>query len=193
MILGQPDVEHERIDNPLAANRVLSFLIYGTPTATVKGLNSFPKTDWPNIPLLYYSYHIMAGLGTIFVAVMAASAFLLWRGKLYQTGWMLWILLCCLPFPYIANTAGWLTAETGRQPWLVYGLMRTPEGYSKNVNAGQHPVYAAGIHGAVRVAGDSVSVSDAPRHRARACGGDGARGDVGSAGDHGMKEMARCR
>ncbi len=77
----------------------------------------------------------MAGLGTIFVAVMAASAFLLWRGKLYQTGWMLWILLCCLPFPYIANTAGWLTAETGRQPWLVYGLMRTPEGYSKNVNA----------------------------------------------------------
>jgi cytochrome bd ubiquinol oxidase subunit I len=136
VILGQPDVEHERIDNPLAANRVLSFLIYGTPTAMVKGLNSFPKTDWPNIPLLYYSYHIMAGLGTIFVAVMAASAFLLWRGKLYQTGWMLWILLCCLPFPYIANTAGWLTAETGRQPWLVYGLMRTPEGYSKNVNAG---------------------------------------------------------
>ncbi len=136
VILGQPDVEHERIDNALAANRVLSFLIYGTPTATVKGLNSFPKTDWPNIPLLYYSYHIMAGLGTIFIAVMAASAFLLWRGKLYQTGWMLWILLCCLPFPYIANTAGWLTAETGRQPWLVYGLMRTPDGYSKNVNAG---------------------------------------------------------
>jgi cytochrome d ubiquinol oxidase subunit I len=137
VILGQPDAENERIDNPLIANRVLSFLIYGTTTAQVKGLNEFPKTDWPtNIPLLYFSYHIMAGLGTIFVAVMACSAFLLWRKRLFQTRWMLWILLLCLPLPYIANTAGWLTAETGRQPWLVYGLMRTSGGYSKNVHAG---------------------------------------------------------
>jgi len=137
VLLGQPDAESQRIDNPVAANRVLSFLIYGTSTAAVKGLNEFPKSDWPtNIPLLYYSYHIMAGLGTIFVAVMAASLFLLWRGALYRTRWMLWILLLCLPFPHIANTAGWMTAETGRQPWLVYGLMRTQEGYSRYVHAG---------------------------------------------------------
>ena len=137
VILGQPDAESERIDNPLVANKVLSFLIYGTTTATVKGLNAFPKSDWPtNIPLLYYSYHIMAGLGTIFLAVMAAAAFLLWRRRLYQTQWMLWILLLCLPLPYIANTAGWMTAEVGRQPWLVYGMMRTPEGYSTYVHAG---------------------------------------------------------
>jgi len=137
VILGQPDAENERIDNPLLANNVLSFLIYGTPTAEVKGLNAFPKADWPtNIPLLYYSYHIMAGLGTIFVGVMAIAAFLLWRGSLYRTQWMLWIFLICLPLPYVANTAGWMTAETGRQPWLVYGLMRTPEGYSNHVHAG---------------------------------------------------------
>jgi cytochrome d ubiquinol oxidase subunit I len=137
VLLGQPDAESQRIDNPLVANRVLSFLIYGTTTAQVKGLSEFPKADWPtNIPLLYYSYHIMAGLGTIFVVVMAASAFLLSRGALYTTRWMLWILLLCLPLPYIANTAGWMTAEIGRQPWLVYGLMRTPEGYSKYVHAG---------------------------------------------------------
>jgi cytochrome d ubiquinol oxidase subunit I len=137
VIIGQPDAEHQTIDNPMLANRVLSFLIYGTPTAQVRGLNAFPKSDWPtNIPLLFYSYHIMAGLGTIFVAVMAGCAFLLWRGTLFATRWMLWILLLCLPLPYIANTAGWLTAELGRQPWLVYGLMRTPEGYSHSVNAG---------------------------------------------------------
>lgn len=137
VILGQPDAEQERIDNPLLANKVLSYLIYGTTTARVKGLNEFPKGDWPtNIPLLFYSYHIMAGLGTMFVAVMAGSAFLLWRGALYRTRWMLWILLLCLPFPYIANTAGWLTAELGRQPWLVYGWMRTTEGYSRYVHAG---------------------------------------------------------
>ena len=137
VILGQPDEVNERIDNPVAVNKVLSFLIYGTTAAEVKGLNEFPRDQWPtNIPLLYFSYHIMAGLGTIFVAIMAVAALLLWRGKLYQSRWMLWVLLLCLPFPYIANTAGWMTAEVGRQPWLVYGLMRTTEGYSKYVLAG---------------------------------------------------------
>jgi cytochrome d ubiquinol oxidase subunit I len=137
VVLGQPDEQNQKIDNPLVVNKTLSFLIYGTTTAEVQGLNEFPKDAWPtNIPLLYYSYHIMAGLGTIFVAVMVAAVLLLWTGRLYRSRWMLWILLLCLPFPYIANTAGWMTAEVGRQPWLVYGLMRTTEGYSKYVHAG---------------------------------------------------------
>lgn len=137
VIMGQVDVENQRIDNPVVVNKVLSYLIYGTPTAQVKGLNEFPRDVWPtNIPLLYYSYHIMAGLGTIFVAVMVVAVFLLWRTKLFTSRWMLWILLLCLPFPYIANTAGWMTAEVGRQPWLVYNLMRTSEGYSKQVHTG---------------------------------------------------------
>lgn len=137
VILGQPDEEHEKIDNPLVVNKTLSFLIYGTTAAEVKGLNEYPKDQWPtNIPLLYYSYHIMAGLGTIFVAVMALAAFLLWRKQLYRARWILWVLMLCAPLPYVANTAGWMTAEIGRQPWLVYGLMRTTEGFSKHVHAG---------------------------------------------------------
>lgn len=137
VILGQPDAESQRIDNPIVANGVLSFLIYGTPTAKVKGLNAFPKSDWPtNIPLLFYGYHIMAGLGTLFALVMAGAAFLLWRNALFTARWLWWILLLCLPLPFIANTAGWMTAELGRQPWLVYGLLRTETGYSKNVHAG---------------------------------------------------------
>jgi len=137
VILGQPDEEHETIDNPIIADKVLSFLIYGTTTAEVAGLNAFPKDQWPtNIPLVYFAYHVMVGLGTIFVAIMVLAAFLLWRGKLYQSQWMLWIIMLCAPFPYIANTAGWLTAEVGRQPWLVYGLLRTSQGYSQNVIAG---------------------------------------------------------
>ena len=136
VILGQPDLERRRIDNPIAVNKVLSFLIYGTTRAEVRGLDAFPPQDWPtNIPLLYFSYHIMAGLGTLFLGMMAIAAFLLWRGRLYGAKWMLWILMLAVPFPYIANTAGWLTAETGRQPWLVYGLLRTQEGYSTNVSA----------------------------------------------------------
>jgi cytochrome bd ubiquinol oxidase subunit I len=86
--------------------------------------------------LLYYSYHIMVGMGTIFMAIMVVSALLLWRKKLWNARWMLWILMLSFPFPYIANTAGWMTAEIGRQPYLVYGLMKTMEGYSKTVSAG---------------------------------------------------------
>ena len=102
-----------------------------------QGLNAVPKQDWPdNIPLLYYTYHIMVGLGTFFIAITAVACVLMWRKKLYESRWMLWILLISFPFPYIANTAGWMTAEFGRQPWLVYGLLRTADGYSKMVSAG---------------------------------------------------------
>ncbi len=137
VLIGQPDEEHQTIDNPIAVNDVLSFLIYGTTKAEVKGLNEFPRDQWPEpLPLLFYSYHIMAGLGTYFAFIMVAAAFLLWRGKLFQNRWVLWALLLSFPFPYIANTAGWLTAELGRQPWVVYGLIRTSEGYSKYVGPG---------------------------------------------------------
>ena len=137
LILGQPDVEQHRIDNPLEVPGMLSVLTYRHWSAHVQGLDSFPKENWPgNIPLLYYSYHIMVGLGTIFIAVTLVATFLLRGGRLFHAKWMLWILMLLAPFPYIANTAGWMTAELGRQPWLIYGLMRTEDGYSKAVSAG---------------------------------------------------------
>jgi len=137
VLLGQPNVETRQIDNPLQVPEALSFLTYRAWKANVQGLDSFSPDQWPqNIALLYYSYHIMVGLGTIFIAIMLAAAILLWRNQLFSARWMLWILLLALPFPYIANTAGWMTAELGRQPWLVYGLMRTADGYSKMVSAG---------------------------------------------------------
>jgi cytochrome d ubiquinol oxidase subunit I len=136
-ILGQPDMDRHRLDNPLIVPRALSFLTYQRWGAQVKGLDAFPTDRWPdNIPLLYFSYHIMVGLGTMFIAAMALAAIALWRGKLYHSRPLLWILMLMLPFPYIANTAGWVTAETGRQPWLIYGIMRTPAGVSPHVSAG---------------------------------------------------------
>jgi len=136
VLIGQPNEETQQIDNPIVVNDLLSFLIYGTTKAEVTGLDRIPRDQWPEaLPLLYYAYHIMAGLGTWFVALMLVSAFLLWRGKLYRSRWVLWALLLSFPLPYIANTAGWMTAELGRQPWLIYGLMRTSEGYSNTVSA----------------------------------------------------------
>jgi len=136
-ILGQPDMEQRKLDNPLEVPRALSFLTYQRWGARVQGLNAFPRDRWPdNIPLLYYSYHIMVGLGTIFVGAMALAAFTLWRGTLYTQRPLLWMLMLMLPFPYIATTAGWVTAEMGRQPWLIYGIMRTPAGVSPHVSSG---------------------------------------------------------
>jgi len=154
VIVGQPDVQQGKLDNPIVVPKMLSVLTYRRWSAHVRGLDAFPKQDWPgNISLLYYSYHVMVGLGTIFIAIMVVALFLLWRGRLFDARGMLWILMLAAPFPYIANTAGWMTAELGRQPWLVYGLMRTEEGYSKLVSAGNGMFTLLGFMGIYTVLG----------------------------------------
>jgi cytochrome bd ubiquinol oxidase subunit I len=154
VFIGQPDTKKRTLDNPLHAPKVLSFLTYNRWGAEVKGLDAFPEDRWPtNIPLLYYSYHIMVGLGTFFIALMSVAAFLLWRGKLFASRALLWCLLLAFPFPYIANTAGWMTAELGRQPWLVYGLMRTQVGTSSSVSAGNAMFTLLGFLGIYFVVG----------------------------------------
>jgi len=154
VIVGQPNEQQGKIDNPIEVPGMLSMLTYQRWNAHVRGLDAFPKQDWPgNIPLLYYSYHIMVGLGTFFIAVMVVALFLLWRGRLFHARWMLWILMLSAPFPYIANTAGWMTAELGRQPWLVYGLMRTENGYSTAVSAGNGMFTLLGFMGIYMVLG----------------------------------------
>jgi cytochrome d ubiquinol oxidase subunit I len=135
--IGQPDVERQRIDNPIFMPSLLSILAFSSSTANVQGLNDFPKDTWPtNIALLYYSFHIMAGLGTLFVLLMIIANFQRWRGRLEKTRWLLWVLMLAFPFPYIATTAGWLTAELGRQPWLIYNLLLTTQGVSSVLNGG---------------------------------------------------------
>ena len=137
VLVGQPDMQRLRLDNPIEIPGALSFLTYRRWTAHVRGLDAFPVDEWPtNVPLVYYAYHIMVGLGTFFIAIQLAAAFLLLRGRLYAARPMLWILLLAIPFPYVANTAGWVAAEAGRQPWIVYGLMRTAEGPSIHVSTG---------------------------------------------------------
>ena len=137
VLIGQPNVAARRLDNPIVVPGMLSFLAYGTFHREVVGLNAFPRQDWPdNIELLYYAFHIMVGLGTLFIALTAAAAFQQLRGRLASHRPLLWALMLAFPFPYIATAAGWMTAELGRQPWLVYGLLRTAAGASPNVHSG---------------------------------------------------------
>ena len=136
-VIGQPDVENQRIDNPITLPKVLSFISYGRWNAEVKGLNDVPRDQWPdNIGLLFYSFHIMVGLGTVMMALSLLSVLALRLKKLDTSKPLLWALLLAFPLPYIATTFGWMTAELGRQPWLVYGILRTADGYSTRVSAG---------------------------------------------------------
>jgi cytochrome d ubiquinol oxidase subunit I len=154
VLIGQPNTAEQKLDNPIYVPGALSFLTYRRWEAKVKGLNDFPRDQWPdNIPLLYFSYHIMVGLGTIFIAITVLAGLLLWRKKLFSARWMLWILMLSFPFPYIANTAGWITAEVGRQPWLVYGLMRVEAGFSPTVSAGNALFTLIGFMGLYLVLG----------------------------------------
>ena len=138
VIIGQPDTRTGRLDNPIIVPKALSFLTYRRWTAQVKGLDAFPPNQRPDsVDLLYYSYHIMVGLGTIFIVIMGLAFLLfLWQRRLFHTRWMLWILLLATPFPFIANTAGWFTTEIGRQPWVVFGLLPTTLGSSFTLSSG---------------------------------------------------------
>ena len=135
--IGQPNVAARRLDNPVEVPGALSFLANGTFQSYVHGLDEYPADAWPdNIELLYYSFHLMITLGSIFILLMAYATLQNWRGRLQSTAWLLWVLMLAFPFPYIANTVGWMTAELGRQPWLAYGLFRTTDGYSKVLSKG---------------------------------------------------------
>jgi cytochrome d ubiquinol oxidase subunit I len=135
-ILGQPNPETGQIDNPLQLPHALSFLSTRNWEGKVSGLNDFPRDQWPdNIPLLYFSYHNMVGIGTILLLIAIVAGVELWRGRIYSEKPLLWILMLSFPLPYIATTFGWMTAEIGRQPWLIYGVMRTAYGISPMVSA----------------------------------------------------------
>ena len=136
-VIGQPNVAMQRLDNAIEIPGALSFLANGTFQSYIHGLDEFPPDTWPdNIELLYYSFHLMITLGTLFIFIMAYATFEWWRGALDANRGLLWVLMLAFPFPYIANTLGWMTTELGRQPWLVYGLFHTRDGYSKVVSNG---------------------------------------------------------
>jgi cytochrome bd ubiquinol oxidase subunit I len=136
-IIGMPDTSSKTLIDPVFVPDVLSFLAYGNFNADVKGLSAYATELWPPVELTYYAYHVMVGLGTIFVAIAALAVLALLRKRLFTARWILWLLLLVMPFPYIANEAGWLTTEVGRQPWIIYGVMRTAEGVSPTVAGGE--------------------------------------------------------
>ena len=115
---------------------MLSWMIHGRTDAPVKGLDAFGQ-DIPPVNVVFQTYHAMVGIGMILIALSLAGAWLAFRGTLWSHRRLLWIFVLAVLLPQAANQLGWFSAEVGRQPWIVYSLMRTADGISRTVSAGQ--------------------------------------------------------
>ncbi|GCD77537.1 cytochrome ubiquinol oxidase subunit I [Thermaurantimonas aggregans] len=136
-LFGWVDKEKQKTYG-LAIPGGLSFLIHQDFKKPVNGLNAFPEDQRPpQVNAVFQFYHIMIGIGMLLIALTAFGSWMLWKGRIFEMRWLLWIFTIAVILPQIANQAGWFAAEMGRQPWVVYGLLRTSEAFSKEVEANQ--------------------------------------------------------
>jgi len=133
-IIGYTNSE-KRTTMGIKAPGMLSYLLYGDSQARVMGLNEIPNNDWPPVGIVFQTYHIMVALGMLFIGFTILAIILLCRGTLFEQKWLLKIFIIGVPLTVIANQLGWVSAEMGRQPWIVYGLLKTNEGISKSVTS----------------------------------------------------------
>lgn len=136
-LFGIPSANPPEIKMHVAIPGLLSFLTYTDVNAEVKGLNDFPQSEWPPLFLTFTSYHGMIALGMLFILIMGLSVFYLYRKTLYEKKFLLKLLIWSIPLPLLACQLGWIAAEVGRQPWIVYKLMKTADAASVNVSAGE--------------------------------------------------------
>jgi cytochrome d ubiquinol oxidase subunit I len=134
-LFGWVDDKAERVSFGVEIPGLLSYLVHGDPKAPVTGLNEFAKKDRPPVNIVFQSYHLMVGIGVLLIALALLGIFAWWRGWLFQTRWLLALMVVAVLGPQLANQAGWWAAEIGRQPWIVYGLLRTSDALSKTVQA----------------------------------------------------------
>lgn len=115
---------------------LLSWLAFGDVNAKIKGIDEFPKDDLPPLFITFVSYHNMVALGMLFIFLSGLGTYLIYRKKLWESKKILRLFIWAIPFPIIACELGWITAEVGRQPWIVYNIMRTKDAVSAAVTGG---------------------------------------------------------
>jgi cytochrome d ubiquinol oxidase subunit I len=135
-LFGWVDEEEEKTYG-ISLPGALSFLVHGDSSQAIQGLHAFPPEDRPPVNIIFQTYHLMVGIGMVLIGVTLLTIFLNWRGVLEKSRWFLWILVFSVLLPQVANQIGWFSAEVGRQPWIVYGLLRTRDAVSVSVGSGQ--------------------------------------------------------
>lgn len=136
-VVGIVNTKEERVDYAVKIPKLLSFLTFSDANAEVKGLDQFPKKDWPNVSAVFVTYRLMIAMWFGMLIVSVAGIYCWVKGTLDKQKWVLRAMVASVFFPQIANQAGWVSAEMGRYPWVVYGLLRISEGLSKTVTANQ--------------------------------------------------------
>jgi len=136
-LFGWVNEEKQEVEFGIAIPGFLSWMVHGDSKAPVTGLNTFPRDEWPPVNMVFQSYHAMVGIGMVLIVLSLFGAFFCWRGILFAKRWLLWIFVFAVLGPQLANQLGWFSAEVGRQPWVVYGMLKTAEAYSPTVGAGE--------------------------------------------------------
>ncbi len=134
--LGYVDEKNQKTYG-ISIPRGLSFLYNFDWNSEIKGLNEYPRGNWPPVNFTFQVYHMMVGAGVIMIALGLLGAYLLWTGRLYNHKWYLFLLPFLIPLPHIAHETGWIAAEVGRQPWIIYQMMKTSDAASVVVSAGE--------------------------------------------------------
>lgn len=135
-IAGYVDMKEEAIHG-IEIPGLLSFLAHNDFQAEVAGLDKIPRKDWPNVSAVFHTFHLMIAMWVLMLLAVLAAFYQWWRHDLSQSRWTLRFLVASVLFPQIANQAGWVAAEMGRYPWIVYNLLRISDGLSKSVTAHQ--------------------------------------------------------
>ncbi len=135
-LVGWVDEANEKVIG-IAIPKMLSIMVHGDPNAPVTGLRAFPPEDRPPVQIVFQTYHAMVGIGMVLIGLAVLGIGLLRKEKLFQMRWLLWTFVGAVALPQIANQIGWVSAEIGRQPWIVYGILRRVDGLSRVVNASQ--------------------------------------------------------
>lgn len=134
--LAWPDTDERRNLFAIETPRVGSYIATGSWTAPVTGLSDFPVEDWPPVVIPFFGFRVMVGMGLIMLAISYFGNLLRWRGRLETTRWFMWCTFLSFPAGFIAIISGWYTAEVGRQPWVVYGLLRTKDAVTPSLTTG---------------------------------------------------------
>jgi cytochrome d ubiquinol oxidase subunit I len=135
-LFGWVDEENEQVTG-LKIPGLLSFMVYFDSEKPIQGLDAFPPGDRPPVNLVFQSYHLMVAIGMVLILLSLLGMFTWWRDTLFEKRWLLWIFVFAVLLPQLGNQLGWFTAEVGRQPWIVYGLLRTSEAVSAIIEPGQ--------------------------------------------------------
>ncbi len=136
-LFGIPDAERRVLRFPVGIPSLLSVLVGWSPETPVRGLEAFPRDEWPPVGVVFTSFHVMVALGFALIGIGLLGGWLLLRRRLDDARWYWYVLLWGLPLPYLSFELGWVSTEIGRQPWIIYGVLRTAEASSTVVPAGQ--------------------------------------------------------